>query len=323
MIRATLLAAAAMVASPALAQDHSGHAPEPLKLPPPTQAPLQLPGAPPVADPHAGMDHSQMDHSQMDHSQMDHGPKGPDAPPPPQAFEGPLHAADAFWGGDAMARAREESRAEHGAMTAGMIMLERLEARLSDGHDAYLWDASAWYGGDIDRFYLKFEGEGEFGGAVEDAEVQALWSRAIGPFFDLQTGVRLDLEPETRSHLVLGVQGLAPYMWHVDAAAYLSDRGDLTAKVEGEYDQKITQSLILQPRAELELAAQDIPERGVGTGLVKAEAGLRLRYEIAREVAPYVGVEYEAKLGETADSARAAGEDADGVALVLGVRAWF
>lgn len=313
MIRASLLAAAVLTASPALAQDHSGHAPEPLRLPPPQQAPLQLPGAPPLADPHAG----------MDHSQMDHGPKGPEAPPPPQAFEGPLHAADAIWGGDAMARAREESRHHHGAMKTGMVMIERLEARIAEGHDAYLWDGEAWYGGDIDKFYLTSEGEGEFGGGVEDAEIEALWSHAIGPFFDLQTGVRLDLEPETRSHLVLGVQGLAPYMWHVDAAAYLSDRGDVTAKIEGEYDQKITQSLILQPRVEVELAAQDIPERGVGAGLVKAEAGLRLRYEIAREFAPYLGVEYEAKLGETADLARAAGDDPDGVALVLGIRAWF
>jgi len=327
MIR-TLALVAAFYAAPLAAQDHSGHAPEPLQLPPPNQAPLQLPGAPPAADPHAGMDHSQMDHSQMDHSQMDHsqmdhGPKAPEAPPPPRASEGPAHAADAIWGADAMARAREENRLHHGAMTTWMIMLERFEARLSDGHDAYLWDAEAWYGGDIDKFYLTSEGEGEFGGGVEDAEVEALWSHAIGPFFDLQTGVRLDLEPETRSHLALGVQGLAPYMFHVDAAAYLSDRGDVTAKIEGEYDQKITQSLILQPRMELEASAQDIPERGVGAGLVKVEAGLRLRYEIAREFAPYVGLEYEAKLGETADIARAVGGDPDGIALVMGVRAWF
>jgi copper resistance protein B len=314
----TLALVAALCAAPLAAQDHSGHAPQPLQLPPPKQAPLQLPGAPPLADPHAGMDHSQ-----MDHSRMDHGPKVPEAPPPPRASEGPLHAADAIWGAEAMARAREESRVHHGAMKTGLVMLERLEARLADGHDAYLWDAEAWYGGDIDKLYLKSEGEGAFGGAVDDAEVQALWSRAIGPFFDLQTGIRLDFEPETRAHLALGVQGLAPYIFHVDAAAYLSDRGDLTAKIESEYDQKITQSLILQPRMELELSAQDIPERGVGAGLVKVEAGLRLRYEIAREFAPYVGVEYEAKLGETADIARAAGDDPDGVALVLGLRAWF
>ena len=156
---------------------------------------------------------------------------------------------------------------------------------------------------------LKTEGEGEFGGAVEDAEIQALYSRAIGPFFDLQAGVRFDPEPDSRTHLVLGVAGLAPYMFHVDGALFLSDRGDLTARVEAEYDQKITQRLILQPRIEAEFAAQDIPKRDIGAGLTKVEPGLRLRYEIAREFAPYIGIEYEAKLGETADIARAGGED--------------
>ena len=217
---------------------------------------------------HGEMDHSQMDHSQhqgMDHSQhtMTQDKSAPDAAPesavPPRALQGPLHAADAIWGAEAMEVAREENRRMHGKMTTAMVMLERLEARIPTdgaGEDGWLWDAQAHYGGDIDRFVLKSEGEGEFGGAIEDAEIQALWSHAIGPFFDLQAGVRLDLEPETRSHLVLGVQGLAPYMWHVDMAAFLSDRGDLTARFEGEYDQKITQRLILQPRVELVTVAR-------------------------------------------------------------------
>ncbi len=307
MICHACLIAAISLAAPAAAQ-------QALDLPPPPPPrPLQLPGAPPIVDPHAG----------MDHGEMDHGAPAPNIPPPAQAFEGPLHAADAIWGVEQMARARAQSRVHHGAMTTGMILLERLEARLSRGHDAYLWDAQGWYGGDIDRFVLKSEGKGEVDGRIEDADVQALWSRAIGPFFDLQAGVKLDFEPQTRSHFALGVRGLAPYMWHVDGAIYLSDRGDVTTKAKAEYDQKITQSLILQPRIELELAAQDVPERGIGPGLVKAEAGLRLRYEIIREFAPYVGVEYEAKLGETADIARALGEDSDGLALVLGLRAWF
>ena len=104
---------------------------------------------------------------------------------------------------------------------------------------------------------------------------------------------------------------------------FLRNRGDLTEKVEAEYDQKITQRLILQPRVETELSAQDIPERGIGAGLTKVELGLRLRYEIAREFAPYVGVEYEAKTSRTANITRLAGEDPDGVKLLFGVRAWF
>ena len=307
-------------------------------------APLMLASAPLAAQDHSAHEHSeepeQQDHSQhqpapapfklpdmtatppMDHSMHEVGDV-PSGPPPPEAFEGPQHAADAIYGAATMAEARADNHATHGDMTTGTLMVERLEARIAEGEDGWLWDLQGWYGGDIDKLVLKSEGEGELGGGIEDAEVQALWGHAIGPFFDLQAGLRLDLEPETRSHLVLGVQGLAPYMWHVDGALFLSDRGDLTARIEGEYDQKITQSLILQPRMELEVSAQDVPERAIGAGLTKIETGLRLRYELAREFAPYVGVGYEAKLGETASIARAEGEDTDGLAFLLGLRAWF
>ncbi|WP_128892251.1 copper resistance protein B [Erythrobacter sp. HKB08] len=289
------------------AMDHSGH------------------GASSQQDEHAR--HAGMDHGQMNHGADDKSAPGaaPESAVPPRAFEGPLHAADAIWGEETMARARAANHATHGDMKTGVVMIERLEARIptEGGEDGFLWDGQAWYGGDIDKIFFKTEGEGEFGGAVEDAEVQLLWSHAIGPFWDFQAGARLDIEPETRSHLALGVQGLAPYMFHVDAAAFLSDRGDVTARIEGEYDQKITQRLILQPRVELELAAQDIPEREIGAGLTKIEPGLRLRYEMAREFAPYIGIEYEAKLGETADIARANGEDAAGFKLLAGIRAWF
>ena len=314
MKRALLLATAALIAAPAYAQDHSAH---------------------------GAMDHSahgnpdsapdEPDHSQMDHSQ--HGAaadkSAPEAAPesavPPRALEGPRHAANSIWGADAMASSREQLARENGGMRTGMVLIERLEARIptEGGEEGYLWDAQAFYGGDINRLVIKTEGEGAFGGELEDAEIQALYSRAIGPFFDLQAGVRFDPEPDTRSHLVVGVQGLAPYMFHVDSALFLSDRGDLTARIEGEYDQRITQQLILQPRIEAELSAQDIPERGIGAGVTKIEPGLRLRYEIEREFAPYVGIEYEAKLGETADIARAAGEDAAGFKLLIGLRAWF
>ena len=340
MIRLPLIALAACLApAPLAAQDHGGHAmpatgePEEMDhcamghLPPEQCPPDSQPSGMSGHDPadHAAMGHETMDHDAMDHSGMHHdAAASPDrAGPPPRAFEGPEHAADAIYGPDTMAAARATNHATHGDMKTGMVMAERLEARLTDDAELYLWDVQGWYGGDIDKFVLKSEGEGEFGGSVEDAEIQALWGHAIGPFFDLQAGVRLDVEPETRSHLAIGVQGLAPYMWHVDAAAFVSDRGDLTARVEGEYDYKITQRLILQPRAEVELSAQDIPERGIGAGLTKIETGLRLRYEIAREFAPYVGMGYEARLGETADIARAAGEDPDGLALLIGVRAWF
>ena len=243
--------------------------------------------------------------------------------PPSQASQGPRHAADAIWGADAMAASRRALKSENGGMITSVMIIDRLEARTANGEEKYLWDAQGWYGGDLDKLWLKSEGEGSFSGPVESAEVQALWSHAIGPFFDLQAGARYDLEPAGRGYAVLGVQGLAPYMFEVDAALFLSDRGDLTARVEAEYDQKITQRLILQPRAEVELSAQDVPQQGIGSGLSKAEIGLRLRYEIAREFAPYVGVEYEAKTGKTADFARLEGEDPDGVVFLMGIKAWF
>ena len=329
-------------------------------LPPEQCPPEKHDEAEPAAVDHSQMDHSQQkqaepdaidhaqhgqtDHSQhgepnsdaVDHSQMDHSGHSMDTDKsvpgaaeedaiPSRAFEGPRHAADAIWGEQAMAPSRRQLARENGGMKTGMVLVERLEARIpSDGGDTgYVWDAQGWYGGDINRFVLKTEGEGEFGGELEDAEIKALFSRAIGPFFDLQAGVRFDPEPATTGHLVVGIQGLAPYMFHVDGALFLSDDGDLTARIEGEYDQRITQGLILQPRIEVELSAQTVAEREIGAGLTKIEPGVRLRYEFVPEFAPYIGIEYEAKLGETADIARAAGEDPDGLKLLAGVRAWF
>lgn len=327
-MRALMLASSAFIAAtPLAAQDHSAnqHQTKPDKVEVDHCAMGHLPPeqCPPKQD--ATVD-SQIDHSGHAMSQDKSAPAAaPESAVPPRAFEGPRHAADVIWGTAAMAPSRTQLARENGAMKTGMVMIERLEARVptEGGETGYVWDAQAWYGGDINRFVLKTEGEGEFGGELEDAEVQALYSRAIGPFFDLQAGIRFDPEPDTRSHLVVGVQGLAPYMFHVDGALFLSDRGDLTARIEAEYDQKITQQLILQPRIELEMSAQDIPEREIGAGLTKIEPGLRLRYEFVPEFSPYVGVEYEAKLGQTADLARAEGEDVAGLKLLVGLRAWF
>ncbi|WP_209349285.1 copper resistance protein B [Pontixanthobacter sp. CEM42] len=347
MIRICILAAVALASAPLAAQDHSAHgkqtAPEvdhcAMGHMPADQCPPQNDEKPLEGADHASMAHSTSDAADtppMDHSAMGHGghsapddksAKGaaPETAVPARALEGPRHAADSIWGAEAMAPSRKQLARENGDMKTGMILLERLEARFAadGGEDGYVWDAQGWYGGDINRFVVKTEGEGEFGGTVEDAEIQAIYSRAIGPFFDLQAGVRFDPEPNTRTHLVVGVQGLAPYMFHVDSALFLSDRGDLTARIEGEYDQKITQQLILQPRIEIELAAQDIPERDIGAGITKIKPGLRLRYELQPEFAPYIGVEYEAKVGQTANLARLAGEDPDGFKLIVGLRAWF
>ena len=272
------------------------------------------------------MDHSQMDMSGMDHSEMDMGAMAmpiPAAAPPAAAGSGPARAADTIWGAEAMRKSREALRDEQGGQKFLWFMADRAEYQMREGKNGYLWDVQGYYGGDIDKFWFKSEGEGSFGEKAESAEVQALYSRAISPWFNLQAGVRQDFAPRDRTYAVVGVQGLAPYLFDIDAAAFLSDEGDLTARFEGELDQRITQRLILQPRAEVNLAAQDIPELGIGAGLDTLELGVRLRYEVAREFAPYVGVEQSWKIGKSADYARLRGEDPGVTNYVVGIRLWF
>ena len=255
---------------------------------------------------------------------MEDGPAPPIVPPPAGAFSGPENAADLVYDPARMAAARSAMHEEHGSIETYKLLVDRVETRIRHGRDGYAWDAEGWYGGDVDKLWLKTEGEGAFGRRLERAEVQALWSRAIDPWFDLQLGVRHDLRPDPqRTHLVLGVQGLAPYWFEVDAAAFLSDKGDLTARIEAEYDLRLTQKLILQPRVELNLAAQDMPEIRIGSGLSAGEFGARLRYEIRPEFAPYVGVEYERSFGDTADFLRAAGDRPGHWTLLVGLRTWF
>ncbi|OHT21238.1 copper resistance protein B [Edaphosphingomonas haloaromaticamans] len=340
-----LLAAAlasALLAAPAYAQSADPHAGHDMPPAPPADphAGHHMPLAAPV-DPHAG--HSMPPAAPVDphaghvvppatpadpHAGHNMAPPPADAPPlsppPAEALAGPRFAADGLFDPRAMAAARAQLGREHGGGTRYTAMLDRLEARIGNGPDAYLWDAQGWYGGDIDRLWLKAEGEGTFGGRIDDAEVQALWSHAIGPWFDLQAGLRGDFRPgPDRAQIVLGVQGLAPYWFEVDAAAFVSHKGDLTARAEVEYDQRLSQRLIFQPRVEIDLSAQAVRELGLGSGLTSIAAGARLRYEFAREFAPYVGVEYERKIGDTADFARDADEGVGGWRALIGIRAWF
>lgn len=231
--------------------------------------------------------------------------------------------ADAIWGADEMADARQHARHEMGGMRTFFVMADRFEFQ-SGSEERLLWDFQGWYGGDINKFWLKSEGEYLTDESeLEDAEWQALWSRAISAYWNLQTGVRYDFEPSGLAHGVVGFQGLAPYWWEIDAAAFVSQDGDLTARVEAEYDLLLTQRLVLQPRAELNLSASDVPERGLGSGITNMAIGLRLRYEVVREFAPYVGLEWQRSFGETADWVEAdGGTDSDWV-WVIGLRAWF
>lgn len=232
--------------------------------------------------------------------------------------------ADRIYPKAEMEHSRHDMMKENGGQTVGFISFNLAEYQARKGRDGFRWDGEAWYGGDINRLTLKSEGEAVFGEGIEGAEVQALYSRTIGPYFNAQAGIRQDLGPgPDRTYATVGFEGLAPYWFEVEGALFLSNKGDLLGRLEGYYDQRITQKLILQPRAELNFALQDVPETGVGSGLSDVELGLRLRYEIVKEFAPYLGVEWARKLGDTARFARAAGEDPGGVSFVMGVRTWF
>ncbi|MCH7665206.1 MAG: copper resistance protein B [Acidobacteria bacterium] len=240
---------------------------------------------------------------------------------PVLAQESPTGESDS----EEMAEARAGLRKEHGGLATGMLLGERFEYGADDGDDFLLWDFQGWFGGDIKRLWIKTEGEyGMEPGRLEEGEIQALYSRAISPYFDLQAGVRQDFEPgPSRSYAVLGVQGLAPYWFELDAALFVSEEGDLTARVEAEYEILFTQRLIAQPRLELEVSAQEVSELGFGSGLSTVDFGLRLRYEIRREFAPYVGVSWTELVGGTADFARAAGEAKSSRSFVVGLRFWY
>jgi len=320
-------------ATPPAADPHAGHDMSGMRTAP-APAPAADPHAghtmspvPAAADPHAGHDMGGMTAGppNIPTSVDAVGGRMVETPPPPSARAAPAHAADLLFDPAAMAAARRQLLVENGDVRTTAVLVDRLEARFGDGEDGYGWEAQGWTGGDINRFWWKTEGEGDFGGKLHDAEIQALYSRAVAPFWDVQAGVRQDVRPDgpDTTHLTVGVQGVAPYWFEMGAAAFLSTDGDLTARVEAEYDQRLTQRWILQPALELNLSAQDVPELEIGSGLTSVTAGLRLRYEIRREFAPYVGVEWSRSFGDTADDIEARGGEAEDTRLVVGLKAWF
>lgn len=195
------------------------------------------------------------------------------------------------------------------------FMAERNEYQIDDDNQFYLWDAQGWIGGDYNKLWLKSEGEYVLNeGALESADLEVLYSRTITPFWDAQIGVRSTFEPAQAWDGAIGVQGLAPYFVEVDATAYFNDEA-LQVTLEGMYDLLITQRLIAEPRVEVDLSTHDIERRDVASGLSELQAGVRLRYEIIREVAPYLGFEYVRN--------QAAEDDKDSLRFVTGLRLWF
>ena len=234
-------------------------------------------------------------------------------PPPP-----PQHAMD-----DMSAAEMIEVMDMDDAATLAMFKLSRFERATTDNGPATAWKADAWLGGDFDKLWFRSEGE-HADGEFEHADAELFWSHALAAFWDTQLGVRHDFgSGADRSWAAFGVQGLAPYWFEVGATAYVGDAGRTALRVDVDYELSLTQRLILQPRLEFNAYGKADPAADIGSGLSDAEFGLRLRYEIRREFAPYVGVEWTRSFGGTADFARADGRDASDTRFVVGLRIWY
>ena len=203
------------------------------------------------------------------------------------------------------------------------VLIDQLEIRVTDGPNPWVLDAQAWIGRDLNKLWFKTEVE-VVDGNTEEAEIQALYSRAIAPYWDLQAGWRRDIRPTpSRDWFAIGVEGLAPYWFEVDAAAFVGEGGQLAGRLKAEYEWMFTQKWILSPEVEMNLYSKNDEAAGIGAGLSDMELGLRLRYEVRREFAPYIGVNWTGKFGNTADFARDEGEDTSDFQFVAGIRAWF
>ncbi len=278
---------------------------------------MQMPAAKPAQP---AMDHSKMqgmDHSKMggmagmDHSKMDMKASGPKIPVSdgsvdeyiPMPFPGAMHMVDDPF--------------------LSKFIIDRFEVIDSDKDDKpILLEAEAWFGKDLHKLWLKTEVE-QVGSETEEAELQALYSHAISPYWDIQAGLRKDFKPVEREWFALGVKGIAPYYFDVDAALFFGKGGKTAASISAEYELMLSQKTAVVPELEVNFFGQDDPEMGVGSGLSDMNFSLRLQHEFRREFAPYFGVTWTKLFGGTADYARDEGEDTSDARFMVGVHAWF
>jgi copper resistance protein B len=269
---------------------------------------------------HSAMDHSKMDHSGMDHSKMDHAAMGharPDASQPKTPIP-PITEADRV-----AANRPLHHTMSHGSRIHQFYRLDRLEA-WDAGHGTGMhWEAEGWIGTDTDRLWLRSAGERE-NGSTHAVDLEVLYGHSISPWWDMVAGVRHDFKPgDSRTFAAVGVMGLAPQKFEVEATLYAGEGGQTAFVFEAERELLLTNRWILQPSIEVELHGRTDVERGIGSGLGGIEAGLRLRYEITRRFAPYVGIVHERAFGSTADLRRTEGEGTEDTRVVAGVRIWF
>ncbi len=270
------------------------------------------------------------DHAHMDHSQMPHAMVPASASAPVHDHAAMLQQAEsssavrdphAYAEGNGLAPRGHDDMGDQTLLAA--LIADRFESSTANGQTALLYDWQAWWGKTYDKLLLRAEGEIS-AGQFKDARNEVLWSHALSAYWDTQLGIRYDTGRGTdRGWLALGVQGLAPYWLYTEATAYVNEQGRTAFRLELEYDLLITQRLILQPRTELNFYSQADDSRALSSGLAAIELGLRLRYEIVRELAPYIGVEWASRLGSGGAQLQRAGEAAEEVRAVAGVHFWF
>ena len=250
---------------------------------------------------------------------------GHHAPPPEEpATEAPRTPIPVLTDADReAARPPTHAHPVHDNTVHYKVLFNRLEGFDADHGAGQAWEGQAWIGTDTDRLWLRSEGE-RADGRTESADVEVLYGGPVSAWWDVVAGVRHDFQPGgSQDWAAIGVVGLAPYKFEVEATAYIGRSGRTAARIEAEYELLLTNRLILQPLVEANLYGKDDEGRGVGSGLSTMEAGLRLRYEFHRQFAPYIGVVYERAFGGTADFREMSGAARSDTRVVAGVRVWF
>lgn len=265
---------------------------------------------------HQGMDHGSTDHSRHHPSNLSNA--GSSTQPRPRSPIPVITSADR-----AAAFPDLPAHDMHQGSSHFMFVADELEWQDADEGSTLAWDLNGWMGSDIDRLAFRSEGE-RTNGHTEEAELQLLWSHAIGPWWETVVGVRQDFKPGSpQTWVAFGVQGMPLYGLETEATAFIGEAGQSALRLEAEYDVLLTQRWVLQPKAEINLHGRNDERRGVGAGFSDASVGLRLRYEISRQFAPYLGVTWTRAYGSSADMQRADGEDTSEARLVAGIRFWF
>jgi copper resistance protein B len=203
------------------------------------------------------------------------------------------------------------------------LMVDEFEIEDAGGDNELSWDIDLSVGGDLHKFWTKTRGKRSDAGA-DQSELQLLYSKAILPFWDLQAGFRRDFDPSPdRDWAVLAIRGLAPSFFDVEAELFIAEGSQSGLRVKGEYELLINQRLVLAPELEIVSYSRNEPNRLIGSGLSEIEFALRLRYEVKREIAPYIGFSWQTLHGDTRDFARAAGRDGSDAVVSIGIRAWY